>query len=283
AALAKLEHLVVQDIFPTETAVLADVVLPASAHAEKWGTYTNTDRLIQVGRAAVAPPGDARQDLWALEQVARRLGAGWNYWRAEDGDGQAAAEAPVARVYEEMRGVMEPLAGVPWTRLVREEAVMTPAAREDAPGEAVVFIDHFPTADGRATVVPTSFKPGAERTDADYPFVLTTGRVLEHWHTGAMTRHASMLDAIAPEALASLHPADALSVGVRDGQAVLLATRHGAVQARASVRPDVQPGQVFLPFAFWEAAANKLTGDALDPFGKIPGFKVTAVKVTAVT
>jgi formate dehydrogenase major subunit len=283
AALAKLEHLVVQDIFPTETAVLADVVLPASAHAEKWGTYTNTDRLIQVGRAAVAPPGDARQDLWAIEQVARRLGAGWNYWRAEDGNGQAAAEAPVARVYEEMRGVMEPLAGVPWTRLVREEAVMTPAAREDAPGEAVVFIDHFPTADGRATVVPTSFKPGAERTDADYPFVLTTGRVLEHWHTGAMTRHASMLDAIAPEALASLHPADALSVGVRDGQAVLLATRHGAVQARASVRPDVQPGQVFLPFAFWEAAANKLTGDALDPVGKIPGFKVTAVKVTAVT
>ena len=280
-ALASLEHLVVQDIFATETAILADVILPASAQPEKWGSYTNTDRLIQIGRAALKPPGDARQDLWAIEQVARRLGADWNYWRAEDGDGRAAAEAPVARVYEEMRGVMQPLAGVPWSRLVREEAVVTPAAREDAPGEDVVFIDRFPTADGRATVVPTAFRPGAERVDAEYPFVLTTGRVLEHWHTGAMTRHASMLDAIAPEALASMHPSDALDLGVRDGQAVRLSTRHGAVQARAWISTEVQPGQVFLPFAFWEAAANKLTGDALDAVAKIPGFKVTAVKIAA--
>jgi formate dehydrogenase major subunit len=282
AALAGLEHLVVQDIFATETAILADVVLPASAHPEKWGSYTNTDRLIQIGRAALAPPGAAMQDLWIIEQVARRMGAGWTYWHDEDGSGHVAAEAPVARVYEEMRSVMEPLAGVPWSRLVREEAVVTPAAREDLPGESVVFIDRFPTADGRATVVPTRFAPGAEQTSADYPFVLTTGRVLEHWHTGAMTRHASLLDAIAPEALASLHPSDAATLGVRDGQAVLLSTRHGAVQARASVTPDVLRGQIFLPFAFWEAAANKLTGDALDPFGKIPGFKVTAVRVSAV-
>ena len=281
-ALASLEHLVVQDIFATETAILADVILPASAQPEKWGSYTNTDRLIQVGRPALTPPGDARQDLWAIEQIARRLGAGWNYWRAEDGDGRQSVEAPVARVYEEMRSVMEPLAGVPWTRLVREEAVVTPAAREDQPGEDVVFIDRFPTLDGRATLVPTHFRPGAERTDAEYPYVLTTGRVLEHWHTGAMTRHASMLDAIAPEALVSLHPADALTVGVRDGQAVLMSTRHGAVQARVRVSTEVQPGQVFLPFAFWEAAANKLTGDALDAVAKIPGFKVTAAKLSAI-
>jgi formate dehydrogenase major subunit len=235
-----------------------------------------------VGRAALAPPGQARQDLWIIEQLARRLGAGWNYWRDEDGDGHAAAEAPVARVFEEMRSVMEPLTGVPWSRLVREGSVMTPALHEDQPGERVVFIDHFPTADGRATVVPTSFRPGAEHRDADFPFVLTTGRVLEHWHTGAMTRHASMLDAIAPEALVSLHPADAQSLGVRDGESVRLATRHGEVQARARVTPDVQRGQVFLPFAFWEAAANKLTGDALDEVAHIPGFKVTAVKVSAV-
>jgi formate dehydrogenase major subunit len=281
-ALATLEHLVVQDIFATETAILADVILPASAQPEKWGTYTNTDRLIQIGRPALTPPGDARQDLWAIEQIARRLGAGWNYWRAEDGDGRQAAEAPVARVYEEMRGVMEPLAGVPWSRLAREDAVVTPAQREDEPGQSVVFIDDFPTADGRATVVPTAFRPGAEQVDADYPFVLTTGRVLEHWHTGAMTRHASMLDAIAPEALISMHPADAQALGVAHGQAVQLATRWGSVQARAQVGADVQRGQVFLPFAFWEAAANKLTGDALDAVAKIPGFKVTAVKVTAV-
>jgi len=281
-ALAGLEHLVVQDIFATETAILADVLLPASAHPEKWGSYTNTDRVIQIGRPALAPPGEARQDLWIIEQVARRMGAGWAYWQAGDGDGDVAVEAPVARVYEEMRSVMEPLSGVPWSRLVREEAVVTPALREDEPGESVVFIDHFPTVDGRATLVPTQYRPGAERTDAEFPFVLTTGRVLEHWHTGAMTRHASVLDAIAPEALASLHPADAAALGVRDGQAVLLSTQHGAVQARASLTADVRPGQVFLPFAFWEAAANKLTGDALDPVGKIPGFKVTAVRVSAV-
>ena len=281
-ALASLEHLVVQDIFATETAVLADVVLPASAQPEKWGSYTNTDRLIQIGRPALVPPGDARQDLWAIEQIARRLGAGWNYWRADDGDGRSAAEAPVARVYEEMRVVMEPLAGVPWSRLVRQDAVVTPAAREDTPGDSIVFIDSFPTLDGRATVVPTSFKPGAEQVDAEFPFVLTTGRVLEHWHTGAMTRHASMLDALAPEALVSLHPADALALGIGDGKALTLATRHGTVQARAQISDDVQPGQVFLPFAFWEAAANKLTGDALDAVAKIPGFKVTAVKVMAV-
>ncbi|MBA3624542.1 MAG: formate dehydrogenase subunit alpha, partial [Methylibium sp.] len=221
-------------------------------------------------------------DLWAIEQIARRLGAGWNYWRKEDGDGRQAAEAPVARVFEEMRGVMEPLAGVPWSRLVREDAVVTPAQREDEPGQSVVFIENFPTTDGRATVVPTAFRPGAEQVDAEYPFVLTTGRVLEHWHTGAMTRHASMLDAIAPEALVSLHPDDAQALGARHGQVVQLATRWGAVQARAQVNSDVQRGQVFLPFAFWEAAANKLTGDALDSVAKIPGFKVTAVKVTAV-
>jgi formate dehydrogenase major subunit len=164
---------------------------------------------------------------------------------------------------------------------VREGAVVTPAAREEAPGDAVVFVDRFPTADGRATLVPTSFRPGAEQADAEYPFVLTTGRVLEHWHTGAMTRHASMLDALAPEALATLHPFDAQRLGIADGAMVELATRHGAVQARASVSAEVRRGQVFMPFAFWEAAANKLTGDALDAVAKIPGFKVTAVRVAA--
>ena len=282
ASLAKLEHLVVQDIFATETAVLADVILPASAQPEKWGSFTNTDRLIQIGRPAVEPPGQAMQDLWVIEQMANRLGAGWHYWTAEDGPGHVAAEAPVARVYEEMRSVMEPLAGVPWSRLVREDAVVTPAPREDEPGHSIVFIDHFPTADGRATVVPTAFKPGAEQVDAEYPMVLTTGRVLEHWHGGAMTRHASMLDAIAPEALALLHPTDAGRLSVVDGALVEMASRHGSVRARASLSTDVRLGQVFLPFAFWEAAANKLTGDALDPVGKIPGFKVTAVRLTAV-
>lgn len=281
AAMAKLEHLVVQDIFATETAMLADVILPASAQPEKWGSYTNTDRLIQVGRPAVAPPGRAMQDLWIIEQIARRLGADWNYWRDDDGDGHHAVEAPVARVYAELRSVMEPLAGVPWERLAREDAVMTPASDPDAPGEAIVFVDAFPTADGKATVVPTQFRPGPEQTDADFPLVLTTGRVLEHWHTGAMTRHSAVLDAITPQALATLNPQDAERLSVADGAPVELASRHGQVRATARVSAEVQPGQVFIPFAFWEAAANKLTGNAVDAVAKIPGFKVTAVRVTA--
>ena len=279
SALAKLEFLAVQDIFATETAMLADVIFPASAQPEKWGSYTNTDRLIQIGRPAVPPPAQARQDLWVIEQLARRMGAGWNYWRDEDGDGHVAAEAPVARVYEEMRSVMEPLSGVPWSRLIREGAVVTPAHAEDQPGESVVFIDHFPTTDGRATLVPTSFQPGVEHADAEYPFLLTTGRVLEHWHTGAMTRHASMLDAITPEALAALHPVDAHRLGIADGDMVNLVTHHGAVCVKASLSREVHMGQIFLPFAFWEAAANKLTGDALDEVAKIPGFKATAVRL----
>ncbi len=279
AAMAQLEHLVVQDIFATETAILADVILPASAQPEKWGSYTNTDRLIQVGRPAVAPPGQARQDLWILEQIGRRLGTPWRYWQEGDGDGHQACEAPVARVYEEMRSVMEPLAGAPWVRLKRDEAVVTPAASKDEPGLAVMFIDRFPTDDGRATVVPTSYRPGTARTSIEFPLLLTTGRVLEHWHTGAMTRHSAALDAISPEALASIHPSDAFRHQIEDGDLCDLATAHGKVCVRARITHEVQAGQVFIPFAFWEAAANKLTGDAVDPVAKIPGFKVTAVRL----
>jgi formate dehydrogenase major subunit len=188
----------------------------------------------------------------------------------------------VARVYEEMRAGMSPLAGVPWPRLQREEAVVTPANDEDQPGEAVVFVDRFPTADGRATVMPTTFQPGPEGRDADHPLVLTTGRVLEHWHTGAMTRQAGTLDALAPEPLVTIHPVDAGPLGVIDGAAIELATRHGAVRAVAHLSPEVRRGQVFMAFAYWEAAANRLTGDAVDPVAKIPGFKVTAVRVMPV-
>lgn len=281
AGLARLEHLVVQDIFATETAILADVILPASAHLEKWGSYTNTDRLVQPGRPAMRPPGQARQDLWTIEQIARRIGLDWHYWRDEDGNGHAAAEAPVARVYEEMRQVMAPLAGVPWARLLREGAVETPAAREDEPGDAVLFMQHFPTPDGLAQLMPTCFMPGPEQPDADYPLVLATGRVLEHWHGGAMTRRASVLEALSPQPLISLHPEDAATLRLHEGQIVTMRSRHGVVQAQLQISPEVQSGQVFLPFCYWEAAANTLTGSALDPSGKIPGFKVTAVRLEA--
>jgi formate dehydrogenase major subunit len=279
AGLARLEHLVVQDIFATETALLADVVLPASAQPEKWGSYTNTDRVIQLGRPALDPPDDARQDLWAIEQVGRRLDLGWNYWREEDGNGRVAAEAPTTRVYEEMRAGMAPLAGVPWSRLVGENGVVTPAATEQSRGEAVVFVDRFPTPDGRASLVPTAYRPGPERSDGEYAFILSTGRVLEHWHTGAMTRRARILDALAPLPLVSIHPDDASDVGIADGQAIEIATHHGAVSAIASLSPELGRHQLFMSFAYWEAAANKLTGDALDPVAKIPGVKVTAAKL----
>ncbi|WP_310389724.1 formate dehydrogenase subunit alpha [Roseateles sp.] len=281
AALARLQHLVVQDIFATETALLADVILPASAQLEKWGSYTNTDRLIQLGRPALQPPGQARQDLWIIEQLARRIGLGWHYWQAADGAGHLAAEAPTARVFEEMRAVMAPLAGVPWARLRREEAVVTPAPLEGEPGHAILFEQSFPTPSGRAQLVPASFMPGPEQPDLDYPLVLGTGRVLEHWHTGAMTRRAEVLDALSPEPLLSMHAEDAAALRLHEGQPIRMASRHGELQAQLQISPEVRRGQVFLPFCYWEAAANVLTGSALDPTGKIPGFKVTAVRVSA--
>ncbi|MGL5004379.1 MAG: molybdopterin oxidoreductase family protein, partial [Casimicrobium sp.] len=173
-----------------------------------------------------------------------------------------------------------PLAGVPWSRLVKESAVVTPAAREDAPGDAVVFTDLFPTNDGRATLRAASLVASPEQTNEEYPFVLSTGRVLEHWHTGAMTRRATMLDALAPTATVAINPDDAKTLAIANGDHVVVTSRHGEVVAVADCSTLVAKGQAFIPFAYWEAAANKLTGDALDPFGKIPGFKVTAVRMT---
>ncbi len=263
-ALAKLEHLVVQDIFLTETAFHADVVLPASAFPEKGGTFTNTDRRVQLARPALDPPGDARQDLWIVQQIARRIGLDWDY------PGPAA-------VFAEMTRAMPSIAGIDWARLEREGAVTYPCPTPDDPGQPVIFTASFPTADGRARLVPAPLRPAAETPDADYPFVLITGRLLEHWHTGAMTRRAATLDALEPEAEVGVHPDDLARLGVTAGAALRLRSRRGALVARARPDPDLQPGQLFLPFCFTEAAANLLTSAALDPDAKIPGFKYTAV------
>ena len=207
--LAKLEHLVVQDIFLTETAYLADVVLPASAWPEKTGTVTNTDRIVQMGRRALDMPGEARQDLWITQEIARRLGLDWNYEGPESG---------VAQVYEEMRGAMNSIGGISWERLEAQSAVTYPCRTEDDPGQPVVFTDKFPTKDGRAKFVPADLIPANERPDAEYPFVLITGRQLEHWHTGSMTRRASVLDAIEPRAVVSMHPLDLDPLGAHAGR-----------------------------------------------------------------
>jgi formate dehydrogenase major subunit len=270
AALAKLDHLVVQEIFPTETAGFADVILPATSFLEKAGTYTNTDRTVQLARCVVAPPGDARPDLWIIGEIARRLGLGWSYEGPDCG---------VAAVHEEMRAAMPSQRGITWDRLVREGAVTYPCHGPDDPGAPIVFRDRFPTATGRGRFVPVVATPAAEQTDAEYPLVLITGRELEHWHTGAMTRRASVLDALEPEPVASMHPDELRRLGLEPGAGATVETRRGAITLFARADPAVPAGAVFIPFCFVEAAANLLTNAALDPFGKIPEFKYCAARV----
>jgi formate dehydrogenase major subunit len=270
-ALAALDWLVVQDIFLTETACLADVVLPASAWPEKTGTVTNTDRMVQLGRRALDMPGEARQDLWIIQELARRFGLDWHYQGPESG---------VAEVFDEMRRAMHSIAGITWERLERESSVTYPCEREGDPGEAVVFTDHFPTPTGRGKFVPADIIPAAERPDEEYPLVLITGRQLEHWHTGAMTRRASVLDAIEPDPVASFHPLDLAKLGIRPGDIVTVESRRGRIALYARADDGTPAGAVFIPFCFYEAAANLLTNPALDPIGKIPEFKYCAVKVT---
>lgn len=261
----------VQDLFLTETASHADVVLPGSASPEKLGTYTSTDRRVQLGRPAVAPPGDARQDWWIVHEIGRRLGMDWSY------------EGP-REVYEEMRLAMDPpvLAGAPWGRLEAEGAVTYPVGRADADGTEVIFADDFPTADGRGHFVPAGIIPPDEQPDASFPMILTTGRLLEHWHTGAMTRRSGVLDALEPEAVAFVAPSDLERIGVRPDGLVRLSTRRGSVQLTARADSSTPPGVVFAPFCFTEAAANLMTNPALDPYGKIPEFKYCAVRLEAV-
>ncbi len=268
-ALAMLDHLVVQELFLTETAYFADVVLPASAFPEKDGSYTNTNRQVQVGRAALPLPGEARQDLWIVQEMARRLGLDWSY------DGPAD-------VFAEMHELMPSLNGISWDRLQREDSVTYPTASFDVPGDDVIFGDGFPTASGRGKFVPASIAPPDEVPDAEYPMILTTGRVLEHWHTGAMTRRAGVLDAIEPEAIAHMAPADLDRMGLAPGARIRVETRRGAIELIGRMDKDVPSGVVFIPFCFTEAAANLLTNDALDPFGKIPEFKFCAARVEAV-
>src|SRR5215469_7252769 len=266
SALAKLEHLVVQDIFMTETAWHADVILPASAHAEKTGSYTNTNRQIQIGRAAIKMPGEARQDLDLIQEIARRIGLPWRY----NGPGE---------VFTEMAQVMPSLNNITWERLEREDSVTYPCDDPGKPGNEIIFANGFPTASGRAKLVPTDLVPPDELPDADYPMVLSTGRMLEHWHTGAMTRRATVLDDIEPSAVALLNGRDLRRMGLRPGAMVRVSTRRGTIELAARLDRDVPEGMVYIPFCFAEAPANFLTNPQLDPFGKIPEFKFCAAKV----
>ena len=265
AALAALDHLVVQDIFITETANYADVILPASALYEKAGTVSNTNRQVQMVRPAVTPPGEARQD-WAIQvELAKRCGLDWSYTHPSE-------------IFAEMAINMKSLNNITWERL-EGEAVTYPSLSPEDPGQAVVFGDGFPRPEGRARFTPAAIIPPDETPDADYPMVLTTGRQLEHWHTGSMTRRATVLDAVEPEANCSLHPKTLQKLGVEPGGWVRLTTRRGSVTLLARADRAVAEDMVFLPFAYVEAAANLLTNAAIDPYGKIPEFKFCAVKV----
>jgi formate dehydrogenase major subunit len=266
-ALAALDHLVVQDIFLTETAYLADVVLPASAFPEKTGSFTNTDRLVQMGRQAIDPPGEAKQDLWIIQEMARRVGLDWQYGH-------------VSEVFDEMRHTMPSIGGITWDRLEREHAVTYPCLVEGDPGDPVVFTEDFPREGGRARFVPADIIPADERPDAEYPLVLITGRQLEHWHTGSMTRRATALDALEPDPVALIHPLDLVAMGGMPGDVVTIESRRGRVALYARADDSSPRGAVFVPFCYYEAAINRLTNAALDPFAKIPEFKYCAVRVS---
>lgn len=268
AALAKLDHLVVQDIFITETANYADVILPASAFAEKSGTVTNTNRQVQMGRPAVSPPGEAREDWWIEVELAKRLGLGWTYTHPRE-------------VFAEMKLNMKSLSNITWDRLEGENAVTYPSLSPTDPGQPIVFGDGFPRQDGRAKFTPASVIAPDDTPDDEYPMILTTGRQLEHWHTGSMTRRATVLDAVEPEANCSLHPFTLRKLGVEPGGLIRLTTKRGSVVIMARMDRAVAPDMVFLPFAYVEAAANILTNSAIDPYGKIPEFKFSAVRVEA--
>src|SRR5437588_11215610 len=268
-ALAHLEHLVVQDLFLTETAWHADVILPASAWPEKDGTVTNTNRQVQMGRTALPLPGEAKQDWWLIQELGRRMGLDWNYQHPSE-------------IYTEMASLMPSLDNISWERVERESAVTYPADAPDQPGRDVVFDKGFPRPGGFGKLVAAKLKPPDEQPDAEYPFILTTGRQLEHWHTGAMTRRATTLDALEPSAVASVSRGTIAKLGIKAGDPIRVSTRRGVVELASRQDDGIPDGVVFIPFAFAEAAANLLTNPALDPFGKIPEFKYCAARVEAV-
>jgi formate dehydrogenase major subunit len=267
-ALAALDFLVVQDIFLTETAEFADVILPASSYLEKDGTYTNTDRRVQLGRKVLDPPGQARVDWEVVQDIANRVGLGWNYTSARD-------------VFEEIVSVMASYTNLSYDNLGLTGKLYPNPDPEHSDGTVVMFGEKFNTDDGLAHLVPAEWLPAKELPDEEYPFVLNTGRLLEHWHTGSMTRRSYALDAISPAAEMYLSPDDAADLGIADGEMARVSSRRGTIVLAVRVSHREQRGNCFIPFHFREAAANLLTTDAIDPVGKIPEFKFCAVRIEA--
>ncbi len=267
-ALASLQHLVSQDIFLTETAGFADVILPSAAFYEKNGTFSNTDRRVQMARQVVTPPGDARQDYWIIQEIGKRMGLNWNYQHPKD-------------IFNEMRLAMDSIAGITWERLEREDSLTYPLRNEGDPGQPVIFTDGFPSFNGRGKFVPARFVNADELPDDEYPLTFITGRQLEHWHTGSMTRHATILDAIEPDPVVTVHPEDLNKIGVEPGGLITIESRRGKITAYARADVGIQRGSIFMAFCSNEASANLITNEALDPYAKIPELKFCAVKANA--
>ncbi len=268
-SLAKLQHLVVQDLFVTETAIYADVILPSSAWPEKEGTVSNTNRQVQLGRQALPLPGEARPDWWITQAIAQRIGLNWHYTHPKE-------------VFEEMHLAMPSLANITWERLQRENSVTYPCPQPGHPGEDVVFQNDFPTGTGKALLVPAAILPPDEEPDSEFPMVLSTGRLLEHWHTGSMTRRSNTLDDLEPEAIVTLCGKELARLGIAPGETVRVSTRRGSVEIKTRLDNAVSEGMMFMPFCFAEGPANMLTNPKLDPFGKIPEFKYCAAKIEKV-
>ena len=260
-----LDFLVVQDIFMTETAEIADVVLPASSWAEKDGTYTNTDRRVQRVRPVLPRPGEAREDWAIIDDLSSRMGR------------DLGLHSP-SEIFDEIARVTPSHAGLSHERLDREGGLRWPCLTPDDPGALWLFGDRFPTADGKATMHAVHWRENVEIPDRNYPFIFNTGRVLYHWHTGAMTRR-SRLDEAYPEPLVEVSPEDADRLGIPKSGLVRVSTRRGAVEARAWITRRVAPGTVYMSWHFAEAAANLLTINVLDPISKIPEYKICACRI----
>jgi formate dehydrogenase major subunit len=263
-ALDKLDFLVVQDIFLTETAAFADVVLPAASFAEKEGTFTNTDRRVQRVRKAVESPGEAHDDSTIIAGIASRLGY-------DMGD----VSAPL--VMEEIASLTPSYGGISYERLEREGELRWPCPDADHPGTPILHIGKFTR--GKGLFSPVEYKPPAEETDDEYPFILTTGRLLSHYHTGSMTRRVEPLNELVPRNSVWINRDDAERLGIENGTEVALQSRRGVIRLEAKVTGRIAEGVVFVPFHFGESPANALTNAALDPVAKIPEYKVAAVRI----
>ena len=279
-SLQQTEFMVVQDLFFTETCQFADVILPAASFAEKDGTFTNTERRIQQVRQAIDPPGEARSDSWIMIELARRMVAMGAATPAGDAPHAGWSYREIADVVAEINRLTPIYAGVTARRLENGEALQWPVPNEDHPGTPVLHVGKFSRGLGRFVAV--DHMPPAELPDDEYPLMLTTGRVIYHWHGGEMTHRARNLEAMYPEALVEINPKDALKMQINDGELMKVASRRGEIIAKAQVTDRVEPGLIFSTFHFAESAANFLTNPALDPQAKIPEYKVCAVRVEAV-